>query len=406
VGSSPTDPTRSTLSVYPDSVVSARILFISPALPLPFGGADSRWQHVVLSQLPARGYDVTCLVLSGDHGSAVDEAKASAEAHGWRFVHVPVQVPNSMRRRIGTLRQPWSHVRFAPGVLPALAELEPERFDIVHVEHLFTTWLAPQLPRAVTYLHHLELVDWEGRTGLSPRERWTYLQMSRATRRLLQTTPRLIAATERVADDAVRLGARTRPPVAPVALDLSLYDELPFVTEPVVGVIGTMHWHPSLSAAQRVLERLWPRIRATVPDARLVVAGRGSQEFLGSYFPLEGATLLGEVAHPTDFFSRPSVLLYPPPRGSGVKIKVIEAMAYGLPVVSNREGLEAITCEDCVVRAETDDEIVNAVVALLRDAERRRAMRAGGRAFVEQQFAPGVAVDRLLTAYRTLGLAS
>jgi glycosyltransferase involved in cell wall biosynthesis len=165
-----------------------------------------------------------------------------------------------------------------------------------------------------------------------------------------------------------------------------------------------MHWHPSLSAAERVLERLWPRIHAAVPDARLVVAGRGAEQFLGHYFPLPGAELLGEVEHPTDFFRQASVLLYPPPRGSGVKIKVIEAMAYGVPVVSNREGLEGITCTDCVVRGETDDEIVDGVVGLLRDASRRNAKRDQGRTFVEQHYSADVAVDRLLAAYHSLGL--
>ncbi len=398
MGSSPTDPTTLRL----DAV--SRILFISPALPLPFGGADSRWQHVVLSRLPRRGFDVTCLVVSNDGEAAVAEAKASAAAHGWRFVHVPVQVPQSVRRRVGTLVNPWSHVRYAPGVLSMLAELRPETYDVVHVEHLFTTWLGRGLPRAVTYLHHLELVDWEERTGLSPRERWTYLQMHRATRRLLRSTPRLIAATERIADEAVRLGAKSRPQVAPVALDLTLYDEVPFVSDPVVGVIGSMQWHPSLSAAQRVLQRLWPRIHSEVPEAQLVVAGRKSREFLSSYFPLDGAELLGEVDHPTDFFRRPSVLLYPPPRGSGVKIKVIEAMAYGVPVVSNREGLEQIGCDDCVVRVESDDEIVSGVVELLRDTERRATLRKSGRDYVEREFGPDVAVDRLLSAYAAIGL--
>jgi glycosyltransferase involved in cell wall biosynthesis len=346
------------------------------------------------------------LTVSPDHGAPVDEAKAAAAEHGWRFVHVPVAVPATMRRRVGTMLNPMSHDRFAPGVLAALDELQPQSYDVVHIEHLFTTWLGQGRPNEVTYLHHLEVVDWEERSGLSPRERFAFVQMQRATRRLLKKTPRLIAATERVADDAVRLGAHSRPEVAPVALDLSLYDELPAVSDPVVGVIGTMQWHPSLSAAQRVIERLWPRIRAAVPDAQLIVAGRGADQFLGHYFPLDGATLLGEVEHPTDFFRQASVLLYPPPRGSGVKIKVIEAMAYGVPVVSNREGFEGITCTACVVRGESDDEIVDGVIELLRDANRRMALRQRGRTFVEEQYSAEVATDRLLASYKALGLLS
>jgi glycosyltransferase involved in cell wall biosynthesis len=358
---------------------------------------------VLLSRLPARGYDVTYFAATDDDSANVDAAKTAAAEQGWRLVHVPAQIPDSLGRRLGTLGRPWSHLRHAPGVLPALAELQPASYDVVHVEHLFTSWLCQGLPQSVTYLHHLELVDWEERTGLSPREKFARVQIGRATKRLLRAAPRLIAATDRVASDAVRLGARTRPAVAPVALDLSLYDVLPPVREPVVGVIGTMHWHPSLSAAERVLDRLWPRIREQVPDARLVVAGRGSRELLTARFPIDGAELIGEVAHPTDFFSRISMLLYPPPRGSGVKIKVLEAMAYGVPVVSNSEGLEGINT-DCAVRAETDDDVVAGVVALLRDEPRRATLRARGRDVVQEEFGPDVSVDRLLASYRALGL--
>ena len=403
MGSSPTDPT----GLYAHPIVAAnntRVLFVAPALPLPFGKADSRWQHVLMSRLPERGYDVTYFAASADGSAEVDAAKAAAEEQGWRLVHVPAHVPNSPRRRLGTFARPWSHLRFAPGVLPALAELRPETYDVVHVEHLFTSWLCQGLPQPVTYLHHLELVDWEDRDDLDARERFARVQMRRATRHLLSQTPRLIAASDRVAADAVRLGARVRPALAPVALDMSLYDMLPQVRAPVVGVIGTMHWHPSLSAARRVLSHLWPRIRQQVPEARLVVAGRGSEDLLGRYFPLDGAELLGEVPHPRDFFSRVALLLYPPPRGSGVKIKVLEAMAYGVPVVSNAEGLEGVTSDDCAVRAESDDDIVAGVVALLRDDAKRQTLRGRGREFVQQEFGAELAVDRLLAAYRELGL--
>jgi glycosyltransferase involved in cell wall biosynthesis len=386
-------------------LADARILVVTPALPLPFGGADARWQHVILTRLLSHVAHVTCLAVTGDDESRVTEARDSAAQHGYEFVHAPLHVPNSSRRRAGTLIRPHAHARFAPGVLAVLEALHPEAYDVVHVEHLFTSWLVRRSPRTVTYLHHLEAVDWEERAGLPARERFAHVQLRRATRRLLRSTDRMLAATDRVADDAVRWGARQRPTVVPVALDTSLYGVLPAVASPVVGVIGSMRWHPSLSAAERVLTRLWPRIHAAVPDARLVVAGRDSDEFLASYFPLDGAVLLGEVPHPTDFFGQVTVLLYPPPRGSGVKIKVLEALAYGVPVVSNREGLEGID-GDCVVRAETDDELVAGVVELLRGPTRRREMRVAGRAYVEQHYSAAGAVNRLVDAYRALGLVA
>jgi Arc/MetJ family transcription regulator len=57
-----------------------------------------------------------------------------------------------------------------------------------------------------------------------------------------------------------------------------------------------------------------------------------------------------------------------------------------------------------VLRGESDDDLVAAVVGLLRDDEKRDHVRTAARDYVEQQFGPDVAVDRLLSAYRTHGL--
>jgi glycosyltransferase involved in cell wall biosynthesis len=388
------------------SLDGARVLVLTSALPMPFGGADARWQHVLVNGLPKFGADVTCVAVSPDSAETVEQAQANAEAGGWRLVFVPKDIPRSLRRRVATLVRPQSHLRYATGLLDTLRSLDVSSYDVVHVEHLFTAHALDDFRRAVVNLHFLDVLDWEGRDHMSAWERVYYLQAKRATPSMLRKTPRLTASTDRVADAAVRLGARARPLVVPLSLDTSLYVPVPRVTDPVVGVIGSMDWYPSRAAAIRVLTTVWPRIRAARPDARLVVAGRNSQQFLGEHFPVDGAELIGEVDHPRDFFGQVSVLLYPPPRGSGVKIKVLEALAYGVPVVTNAEGYEGVSCTDCVVPAETDDEFVAGVLAVLNDPARSNGIVERGRAYLEQEYSAGVGVERLVAAYRSFGLIS
>lgn len=174
----------------------------------------------------------------------------------------------------------------------------------------------------------------------------------------------------------------------------------------VFGVIGSMHWYPSRSAAERVLTRLWPQIHEQMPEARLVVAGWGSDRYLGHLFPIEGAELAGEVASPEDFFASISTLLYPPERGSGFKVKVLEAMAYGRPVISNAEGLEGLSDRGRPAAAEatTDAEFVDRAVCLMGSASQRQALGAAARVAIETDYSPEPAVDRLLDAYERFGL--
>jgi glycosyltransferase involved in cell wall biosynthesis len=229
--------------------------------------------------------------------------------------------------------------------------------------------------------------------------------MRRATRTLLKRDGRFIVATARLASQVANY-RRTMPQVVSVALDLRHYPLLSPCSHPVVGVVGSMNWYPSRSAAERVLVRLWPRIKEQLPEARLIVAGWNSERYLGHLFPAPGATLIGSVSHPAEFFGQVAVLLYPPPKGTGMKIKVLEALAYGVPVVSNTEGLEGMDLqnEPPGLWADDDDQLVAHTVRLLEDRQLWTQIRAAGRSLIEQEYSPVPAVDRLLAAYEELEL--
>jgi glycosyltransferase involved in cell wall biosynthesis len=189
-----------------------------------------------------------------------------------------------------------------------------------------------------------------------------------------------------------------------MGIDTRLYPMTAGNDQPVVGLIGSMNWSPSRRAAHRLLN-LWPNINEKIPSARLLIAGWNSESYLANRFPLPNATLIGEVADPFDFFSQVSVLTYPTPRGTGVKVKVLESFAYGVPVVSNKEGFEGLDIlQGEALVAETDDEFVAQTVAVLSNGAERERVRQAARRLVEAKYSPVPTVDRLLDAYKRLGL--
>ncbi len=386
-----------------------RIAMFSPSLPRPFGSADARWLFVCMNEIGRRGHELELISCTESSETEIQDAQRLAQLAGCRLHHVPMHVAEpAFRRRLRSLRNPHSEYARVAG-LPELLDTIAQRADVVHVEHLFPSWLALNRRDTSVYLHHLEAIDWTGPRTLTRHEQLEKLQIGRATRHLLRRLPNIIAATPRIAHAAREINPTASVEVASVAIDTTLYPMLEMVQEPVVGVVGSMHWYPSRSAAERVLLRLWPRIREQVPNARLIVAGFGAEQYLGKHFPCEGAELLGTVDRPEDFFEQASVLLYPPERGSGMKIKALESFAYGVPVVSNTEGFEGLDGESGThyVHAESDEALIAATVDLLKTPALRESLRENARAFVDEHYSPRPAVDRLFAAWqRQHGLAA
>jgi glycosyltransferase involved in cell wall biosynthesis len=95
------------------------------------------------------------------------------------------------------------------------------------------------------------------------------------------------------------------------------------------------------------------------------------------------------------FFEQSSLLLYAPSRGSGMKVKVLEAMAFGLPVVTTSEGVEGLNARDGVHAgiAEDDAGLVDRSVALLTDTTLQNSLRRAARRLIEVECDPSRTLD-------------
>jgi len=158
----------------------------------------------------------------------------------------------------------------------------------------------------------------------------------------------------------------------------------------------------SASAALASLLDQWPTVRRLVPDAQLLLAGRG----LRNAPALPGVEVVGEVAQASDVLSRAAVLAFPCPPTSGPKMKVLDALAWGLPVVTTDAGTEGLSLSPGTITIASPPDFAAGLAAVLKDEPKRRRMAAAGRADVlahhrpEQAAAARLAlIDRLVTSH-------
>jgi glycosyltransferase involved in cell wall biosynthesis len=156
------------------------------------------------------------------------------------------------------------------------------------------------------------------------------------------------------------------------------------VVQPVVGFHGALDTASNRDAALALARDVFPLIRARVPGARLLVVGRHPPAELAALAG-DGVETSGSVDDVRPWLDRMAVYVAPMVSGTGIKNKVLEAMAAGLPVVATPAGLAGIGGGDGVVAASTPAELADRAVELLHDpSARREAGRLARRRVLER----------------------
>lgn len=382
-----------------------RIVVVMIEPPLPFGNAAARWFYVLLRGLVERGHHVTAFAACGKP-KEMDEARRlfPSPDYDLRLYSYPTE-PGGLRAKWQTLRRPYSFM-FTPELRRDLEAELAKGFDIFHLEQLWSGWLGLAHPdRALVNVHHLVWIDLSEKRPTSGRGRLDHRLMFGTERRLVRGLRFFRACSPRLVEPIKQVNPQADITTVPVGLDPSLY---PFIPDErrtgaaTISVIGTMGWHPSHSAAVRLLTRLWPEIKRRVPEAKLQVVGWSARSALAEYVDLPDVEIIENVPEIQPYFDRTNVMLYAPGRGSGMKIKILEAMGFGVPVVTTSEGVEGIPAEDGVHAGVCEDDagLIDRTVALLQDPSLQNQQRHAARALFEAHCGPKPTLDAIEDIYR------
>jgi polysaccharide biosynthesis protein PslH len=384
-----------------------KVIVVTPAAPHPFGDTAARWFYVLIAELVTRGHQVSAFTATEEPEERVTAGQRALQHLGGRLnlqIHRLRGDRSTLRRKWNSLLRPGSELLQDEGFAAAVRREIDAGYDVLHLEQMSTGWLGLGVARALLNVHFFDAIDWAAKKK-DFGDRKALWQAQRASRRLICGIGAVRLLTPRLKEVAKSIYPGGRYWVVPFALDTSLYKIQPMVQDPVVGLIGSMHWEPSRSAAERLLTRIWPLVKRQVPAASLHIAGWNARKYLGKLASgLPGVTLTENLARPEEFFSQVAAMVYAPSRGSGMKVKVMESMAYGVPVVTTWEGVEGIEYrngQDCWV-AESDEEIAAHTVRLLDNSIERGQMREAGRALIESRYSPGPVVDKMMAVYQEI----
>jgi glycosyltransferase involved in cell wall biosynthesis len=165
--------------------------------------------------------------------------------------------------------------------------------------------------------------------------------------------------------------------------------------------LGSFRHTPNREALSWFLDRVLPEVRAEEPRVRLLIVGAEmpAREFLEQKDGVEWVGFVEDIREP---LARYSLFVCPILSGSGVRVKLLEAFAAGIPVVSTRLGAEGLASQEGEICALADEpaEFARHVVDLLRDPAKAAAMAARARHEVAEKRDMQVITRRLVESYR------
>lgn len=173
------------------------------------------------------------------------------------------------------------------------------------------------------------------------------------------------------------------------------------------GFLGTFRADFNRDALTHLLREIWPRVTARLPAAELIVAGNGYAGALRAEAETRGARWLGFVEDLRQFYEGIDLLIVPLRFGGGVRIRILEALAGGVPVVATPVAAANLGIEDGVHYrcADGPDAIAAAVARLLQAPAEATALGREGRAWCAQRHGPdGLRPVRLAAVQAILDL--
>lgn len=292
--------------------------------------------------------------------------------------------------------------------------LQKSHFDIVQLESIF---MMPYIDiirshsKAIVVMraHNIEHLIWKRIADKTTNvfKRWYLRHLTRTLKayelKVLSQADGIAAITRKDAGFFRRI---TSTPVVdiPFGIDVKhVENEEVAEKEPGFFHIGAMNWMPNEEGMRWFLEKAWPLIHENFPDLKLYLAGRYMPQWIEKgNFP--NVVVEGEVPDATAFVRKHDVAIVPLLSGSGIRIKIIEAMAQAKAVITTEVGAEGIMYKDRenILIAATPEDFLKCAAMYVENPSHFEQIGQNARQLVEEVYDNAKITERLLLFYDAL----
>lgn len=390
-----------------------KILVMDEEIPFPMN-CGKRLRTLNLLKPLALRHDITYLCRYHE-GTGKPDIKAMERCG----IHTKV-VPHPIRKKSGmkfyaalvanlASKSPYSVTsHFSPQMVSVAEQLVSEKpYDLIHCEWTpYAVNLAPFLPGpSVVVAHNVESLIWKRyfEVEANPlKKSYIYLQwkkMERFEAMAFKMFTQTVAVSEQDKKTIEKWIPEERISVVENGVDAAYFQSVSDDRQPCSLVFtGAMDWRPNVDAMFYFMDEIWPLVLQSYPKSTLSIVGRNPMAILrGRVQDIPSVNLTGTVADVRPYLGAAQVYVVPLRVGGGSRLKILEALAMGMPVVSTSvgaEGLRAIP-DQHLLYADTPRDFAAAIGRLFDDQLLRNRLGEAGRRLVHEYYRWETLAERL-----------
>jgi glycosyltransferase involved in cell wall biosynthesis len=402
-------------------VIRRRILFISPRQCWPStSGAKLREYHFLRAL--ARGFRITYV-----HFAENDEQAGAGERFAFCEEVVAVPKPptygawNLVRGAAG--RWPLPVLNYTSAAMAAALAKLGGPYDLVHLDSIHMTRYGGSI-EAMPGIAKRVVYDWHNIESEAMRRyaeavsgarrqyaKQTAAKLERLERGILRSAFGHAVCSEREREQLLRIAPQARIVTAENGVDTAYFRGAGGRTGASrrIVFVGKMNYHPNIEAAKHFVERIWPVVTERLRGATLTIAGSDPAETVRALDRADGVTVTGTVPDLRPHYRDALAAVVPLRTGGGTRLKILEAMAAGVPVISTPLGAEGLSVEPgrdiLIADADQPAEWAAHLERLMDAPEEGTKIAARGIELVKTQYDWEIVGEKLRRAYEEwLGL--
>lgn len=270
-------------------------------------------------------------------------------------------------------------------------------YDFIYADHWLTMQYIPNNFRGIKILkeHNAEYIMWERLFQLEQnfiKKLYLFYELNKIKKyeaKICNKADNVIVVTNDDKKSLKKIGANeSKITMLPsVVMDNTAYKDWNFTNrENSIMYVGSLSWGANIDGLEYFINNIYPMIKQRVSDLKFYIIGKNPPDILQQFAQNDSSIVLtGFVEDLTEYYEKCKLFVVYLRYGSGIKIKILEALSNAMPVVTNDVGMEGI-CTEGAELANTDKEFTDKVCELINDNKKLKYMSEKGIEYINNNY--------------------